>query len=344
MAGGYRKYKRLVRYSGHLARVALFLCTIAALLTLFVWTTRADLVERVDDRARAMYPGSYNERLADAKKLLAAGKTDEAEKSLRSLAKSLSGVDKQETLGVVYASTLMNLYTIAAGRGDFGPAVRYARALLDFNSNDYEYWIKYAYVLDRSGKGEESVKALKRAYAIAPQSLRAASALATVLFNSGQKAEARAVVRGYISANRATQSYAFFAHGGEGFSPDRAGGATEVITGERQTFRMPVQSSGVEKFRIDFHGIVDMDMKVFSVTFFTPQGDVVVGADSLALNTFGLRRTAAPFTYELTDRGDLRIGFAVPAPLRDRLIKAVAIDAAFTGRIPPEMRFILGSS
>jgi len=343
MAGGYRKYKRLVRYSGHLARVALFLCTIAALLTFFTWTTRVDLVERADDRARAIYPSSYNGRLAEAKKLLAAGKTDEAEKSLRSLATSLSDVDKQETLGAVYASTLMSLYTVAEGRGDFGPAEKYARALLDFNSNDFEYWIKYAYALDRSGKGEESLKALRRAYAIAPQSLRAATALATVLFNRGQKAEARAVVRGYISANRATQSYAFFAHGGEDCSPVRAGGATEVITGERQTFRMPVQSSGVEKFRIDFHGIVDMDLKVFSFTFFTPEGDVVVGADSLALNTFGLRHTGE-LTYELTERGDLRIGFAVPASLKDRLIKAVAIDAAFTRRIPPELNFILGSS
>ncbi len=329
----HEKTKRLLG-SGELLLRGLFLFfSLAGLLTLWVWTARKDLVERIDRRVLSAYEARYNSRFERAASLLRASKVEEAKKELEGLAASLSDVHKLDTLTPVYTRTLGTLLSVAVEEKEMEKALAYAKALVDFDPRAYSFWLNYAYVLDNNGRRDEAVKAFYEAYSLAPQSLQAASSLAKALSYSGKTAEAKEVLKGYMEANRGAQVYAYYAGPGEGFTEQKMGGATIAITGRPQSFSMPVKGPGIEKVRIDFLGLLDMNVEFVSFTLVTDEGGQRFTPGDIVLSTAGLSRTG-PNTYAMTGKGEFKVGFAMPQELRGAALKAVEVEAALTAQAP----------
>ncbi|HAO92943.1 MAG: hypothetical protein A2X93_03570 [Deltaproteobacteria bacterium GWC2_56_8] len=343
MADRNEKTKRLLRFAGHAARAALLFAALSGLFTLWAWTSRKDLIARLDNKLYSLYVNRYTSRLDRASSLLSSGNADGAKKELEALASVLASVDKEETLAFAYGRALGLLLSISRDGRDWTGALAYAKALVDLEPNDFSCWLDYAEALDRNGMRGDAVKAYYRAHSIAPQSLSAARSLAYTLSDENRDAEAREVLSGYIDANRAAQVYAYHAVSGEDFSKSRVGAATAVITGRRQTFRPPVARAGIERMRIDFRGLIDMEVEIYSISIITPDATFVLPAETLDLATFGLKPTGVN-RYELAGKGDMRLGFTMPAELQTASILAVSVEAVFTPKPPPDLSgFIRGS-
>lgn len=305
------------------------------LFALWAWPSQKGLIDRLDGKIAAYYSGRYTSRLDSASALIASGKIAEAKKELETIGDELSGVDKEEKLGHVYSRAVGHLLSISKDEQDWKAALAYSRALVDFEPNDYGFWLDHAEALDKNGRMEEAIIAMQRAYAIAPQSLVVTKALSAALIDEKRGTEAGEVARGYMDANRAAQVYAYYAGSGEGFSKSRVGSATAVITGKRQVFRVPVGSAGVERLRIDFRGLLDMELELSSFSLIANGVSVELPVEGLELSTFGLEQRSAK-RYDLTGKGDVRIGFTLPEGLRGAKILAVSVEAVFTPK-PPDM-------
>lgn len=321
----------------------LLFTALAGLFTIWAWPSQKGLIDRLDGKIAGLYSGRYTSRLDHASSLLASGKSAESKKEFEAIVAELSGVDKEETLAYVYGRALSHLFSISRDEQDLRRGLAYAKALVELEPNDYGYWLNYAVALENSGARGDAIKAYYRAYAIAPQSLAATRAMSKVFFDEKKDAEARGVIAGYFEANRATQVYAYFAGGGEGFSKSKMGSATSVITGRRQAFRVPVGSAGVERMRIDFRGLVDMDVELLSISIVTPDSTFVFPAGDIELATFGLNNTGVN-RYETTGRGDMKLGFPIPGELRGAKVLAVSIEAVFSPKIPPDFSGVLRGS
>lgn len=314
----------------------LLLTALAGLFTIWAWPSQKGLIDQLDGKIASFYSGRYTSRLDHASSLLASGKSAESKKEFEAIVAELSGVDKEEKLGHVYGRALSHLLSISRDERDWKGALAWAKALVDLEPNDYGYWLDYAVALDKNGKRGDAINAMQRAYAIAPQSLVVTTALASALIDEKRVGEAREVARGYVEANRAAQVYAYYAGSGEGFSKSKAGTATSVITGKRQVFRVPVGSDGVERMRIDFRGLLDMELELFSISLITAGSIVELPAEDMELSTFGLEQRGAN-RYDLTGKGDVRLGFPIPGELRGAKILAVSVEAVFTPKIPAEL-------
>lgn len=343
MADRREKTRKLLRIAGHVVRSALLVTALAGLFTLWAWPSQKNLIDRLDAKIAAFYSGRYTSRLDAASSLLASGKSAESKKEFEAIVAELSGADKEEKLGHVYSRALGHLLSISRDERDWKSALSYSRALVAFETNDYGFWLDHADALDKNGKRGEAINALQRAYAIAPQSLVVSKALSAALIEEKRENEAAEAARGYMEANRAAQVYAYYAGSGEGFSKSRVGSATAVITGKRQAFRVPIGSSEVERMRIDFRGLVDMDVELFSISIVTPDSTIVFPAAGIDLSTFGLNQTGVN-RYETTGRGDMKLGFPIPGELRGAKILAVSIEAVFSPKIPPDFSGVLRGS
>lgn len=315
----------------------------AGFFTLWAWTSQEDLVDSLDKKIQSIYENRYTSRFDRAASLLAAGKASEGRNELEALASALSDRGKEDLFGDLRARALESLYTSSVAEKDWKGALRYSKALVDYDPKYFLSWLNYSYALDKNGAKDGSLKALYEAYRIAPQSLDAARALSTVLYNSGKTTEAKEVIRGYIGANRATQIYAYYAGKGEAFQNSRMGGATEVVTGRRQTFVMPVNSPGASVLRIDFSGLLDADLALHSFYLITPEGAVAIAPESVKLSTYGLERTGMN-TYGQNVIGDIRLGFELPDELKNRRFTAVALEATVTVRTPQWIYYIMQSA
>ncbi|MBI2412106.1 MAG: hypothetical protein HYV24_02725 [Deltaproteobacteria bacterium] len=332
MADRREKTRKLLRIAGHVLRGTLFFFALIGIIALWAWPSQKGLIDRLDGKIAAYYSGRYASRLDAASSLLASGKSAESKKEFEAIVTELSGVDKEEKLGHAYSRALGSLLSISKDEQGWKGALAYSRALVDFEPNDYGFWLDHAEALDKNGKREEAITAMQRAYAIAPQSLVVTKALSAALIDEKRGAEAVETARGYMDANRAAQVYAYYAGPGEGFSKSRVGSATAVITGKKQVFRVPIGSAGVERLRIDFRGLLDMELELSSISLMANGAQIELPIEGLELSTFGLEQRSAK-RYDLTGKGDVRIGFTLPGGLRGAKITAVSVEAVFTPKL-----------
>lgn len=328
MSGRYARTRKLIKVSGHLSRAALLIVAALTVSTYFVWSFKGSLVDSVDSYIVERHFNGYAKSLSEAKALLAESKLPEARAILESLLSGLGRVRKQDRRAGYYAEAQDLLLFIASRENDHPASLSVARALTEFDSNNYNYWLNLAYILNSGGEKTEAIKALRNAFRIAPASIQTAEPLSTLLFEEGKKDEAREVIKGFINASRGGSIAVYHASKGAEFSQDKTSRLISIaFTGRDQRISLPLKASGVERLRLELPAILDLNIRVGSVALSVNGRSETLDFKSL---DYGLHDLSEESGGVLTVTGSRpHIEFKLPERLMEAEILSIDIEAAF---------------
>jgi len=335
-----RRTKRIYKASAHAIRGALLLTALAALASLWLWTARSGLVERLDERMFALYTSSYSSRYDDAIALLNAGKSKEGREALEGLLARLGTVRKQERLSPAYSAALKTLISIHGKEGNHERAVELSAKLVELDDRDYSCWLIHARNLEKVNKREEAIEALRAAFRIAPQSIEAAEALTSSLIRSGRTEEAAEAARVYAGANRGGNLALYYASE-ERPAPVKGGALNSTaFTGRAQSFVLPIGATGASRLMITMSGLMDTEVELISLFVDTPEGRERIDPEAVNFGVEELRPMGRS-VWAATAGADPVVFFNLPRRLWTERLLTLELTAAFRPRLSDGLKGLL---
>lgn len=331
MENYYTKTRRLLFLSGHLLRALLLVISILAVGSIWVWYSHKDWVKKVDGGVVYLYQKMYSSRVSNAKELIDESKVPEASKVLQKLIKNMGVVNKQDRLAPIYSKALKMNLTVNRMQKRPEAALLSAKALVDFNNNDYKSWLEYGIELIRSNKREEALAALFRANKIAPYKSQTVDQLAKLLIIEGRFSEAESVRNRVKDISRKGTFQVFWASRGEQFSRNRSQLLPQKSYSllKQQTFVFTVNDKDIVRFRLDFpEGMSGTLVKVDRLFFLTDKGAQMIDLKTINAVRFHnmSRKDARNFLISGSDPYFL---FDMPPNLANEKIISVSADLTF---------------
>jgi tetratricopeptide (TPR) repeat protein len=334
-----RRTKKILHAGGHILRAVLLAVTVLAAVTILAWTWQKERIDEWDRGIFAAFQKRFTSGFEEAMGLLSAGKIDEGRRALEELRALMGDVKGQDRLVVLNTAAIESLVNVYDRLGEPEKALMHSEELIRLKPNHYRFWLTHAFQLEKSGKRKEAIDALFMAYRIAPHSLKAAGALAEVLFRESRRREAREVLRGYLDANRGGMVALVVERKGKTHELTETTLASVAFTGTRQAFAFPVKAAGGASFTFRLHQVMDLNVEITDLSVVTPSGRRSAGLDAINFSAMDMARTGRT-AFSITGENP-SVSFGLPEEFARMEIKAIEIEAVFTPNFSERLAFLL---
>ncbi len=334
MANLYNRYlrtRKALSILGNVVRCLLLLITVVAVGTFYVWRSHTAVVEHAETTITDIYMNGYLMKLDEAMEPFRQKDFPEASKSLQSFLSEMGEVRKQDTNAPIYTMTLERLLHSLRSTNNREAALATAKALVDFDGNNHLHWEHYARELKANNKKEEMIKALYKAFLIAPPNTAIAKELAGYLYEAGRVQDARKVADRYLNGPLYGKFSLFWATEKKGFSAEnQSDSIIKVFLQDTEyDFNFTVQSDKVKEVKLRLpYSLKTVNISIISIFAYTGQG--VENIELKLLKAEGLRdMTETGLGRYLITGARPSLLLKIPEKLRNRTIKSLTLRCVF---------------
>ncbi len=329
--------RRTIQVLGFAARALLAFMALAGIATAWVWLSRPQLVDPLQEQAQARFVRAHEQSFEAAKSALKEGEVDRGIELLEDLLPRLEKTKKRDRLSAIKRDALKRLAGVYQNLEKPSEALRAYDELIAFDDRDLEARVERARLLlrvpERRTEGEEEIERLHRLAPAAPVVAMAFLDLAC------SRRDLTAAVRAVHTLYRTSMSsighadWRVFWDTGNNFSREQSwGGRADLEVGDRVLLTATMEESAdLLRFRVDLPRAAKVALEDLSFSFRS-------GGDELRLPSGDLKLRLRGMTEPRPGVVAARLGS--PASFFFfRLPEALPVDgrteAAFAARVKP---------